>query len=83
VRLLISIRQSACPHASTRQFPEKNKIQSAGFYEEVGVISAFYRIFGQSFESLKLLDFENMRRIIGKTTFDLWRHKPCGATAQY
>jgi len=38
-------------------------------------ISAFYRIFGQSFESLKQPGFGNMRRINGKPTVDIWGHE--------
>jgi hypothetical protein len=39
-------------------------------------ISAFYWIFGQSFEKLKQLMFRENEKNIGKTTVDLWRHKP-------
>jgi hypothetical protein len=44
--------------------------------KEVGVISAFYRIFGLSFERLKQRMFWENDKDIGKTTADSWRHEP-------
>jgi hypothetical protein len=44
--------------------------------KKVGVISAFYKIFGQSFEKLKQLIFWENDKDIGKTTVDSWRHEP-------
>jgi hypothetical protein len=40
--------------------------------KKVGVISAFYKIFGQSFERLKQLMFWENDKDIGKTTVDSW-----------
>jgi len=39
-------------------------------------IPAFYRIFGQSFESLKEQMFWENEKDIGKPTVDSWRHEP-------
>jgi hypothetical protein len=38
------------------------------------VISAFYRIFGQSFEMLRQLMFRENEKDIGNTTVDSWGH---------
>lgn len=38
--------------------------------KKVGVISAFYKIFGQSFERLKQRMFREKEKDIGKTTVD-------------
>jgi hypothetical protein len=40
-----------------------------------GEVSAFYRIFGRSFERLKQLIFRENEKNIGKPTVDLWRLK--------
>jgi hypothetical protein len=43
------------------------------------VISAFYKIFGQSFERLKQLMFWENDKDNGKTTVDSWRMM-CGSS---
>jgi hypothetical protein len=58
-----------------QQFPKKNEFPSAGFYEKRGVISAFSRIFGQSFEKLKQLMLWENEKDIGKPTLDSWGHE--------
>jgi hypothetical protein len=42
------------------------------FMKKVGVISAFYKIFGQSFERLKQRMFRENEKDIGKTTVNSW-----------
>jgi hypothetical protein len=44
--------------------------------KKVGVISAFYRIFGLIFKRLKQRIFRVNEKDIGKTTVDSWRHEP-------
>ena len=63
------------PHASTRQIPPKAKFPQPDFIEKGYVISAFYRIFGQSFERLNQQMFWENDKDIGKQTVDLWRHE--------
>ena len=53
-------------HASTRHLPKSVKFHFAGFQEKEQEDFHFFRIFGQSFESLKQPGFGNMRRKSGK-----------------
>jgi hypothetical protein len=43
--------------------------------KNAGAISAFYRIFGQSFE-IETADFWENEKDFGKTTVDSWGHEP-------
>ena len=51
--------------------PKRTNYPRLDFMKQVGVISAFYRIFGQSFESLKQLMFWDNEKDIGNPTVDL------------
>lgn len=46
------------------------------FLKKTVSVSAFSRIFGQRFESLKQLMFWENEKDIGKTIVDWWRHEP-------
>jgi len=60
----------------SQQLPKRTNFPLPDFTKKGGAISAFYRIFGQSFEMLKQLMFWEHEKDIGKTTVDSWRHEP-------